>query len=446
MFFPLAMQLPQTFIPTAREVGLLAMMTEICLTVAMFSFLGAFVFFLSRGNSVHPSHRAAGGLTAVICLIAGVAYWYIRYYFHDVLHQVAITNDPAGKRVIIRDAFFAIGQYRYMDWLATTPLLLLKTVLSLKVKPREIVGWIALLLGADVWMVLAGSIGDQQFSPEGALLVRPHLLWGTLSTLGYLVIPYVLLVRLGPRYGGWADDESGHAFRVMAFATITTWGVYPLGYLVPVIFPRGDFNWVHLAFTIADLVNKIGVGVVAYLAGAEALARRVPPESVQPERLSTLRGRWGGGRIFLSELHIDKPRAAVETPGMEIAIQLALFLENQPGTLAAVCDELAAASINILALTISDTVDHSVVRMIVSDTDKALNIFEEHGTLVVENEVLLIEIDNKPGSLSRIAHELASAEVNIEYAYLATGHETSKGLMVLRLSDAEKALELLQKL
>ena len=131
---------------------------------------------------------------------------------------------------------------------------------------------------------------------------------------------------------------------------------------------------------------------------------------------------------------------------MEIATQLALFLENTPGTLAAVCDELAKASINILALTISDTVDHSVVRMIVSDTDKALSIFEEHGTLVVENEVLLIEIDNKPGSLSKISHELAGAEINIEYAYLATGHGTAQGLMVLRLSDAEKALSLLKDL
>ena len=128
---------------------------------------------------------------------------------------------------------------------------------------------------------------------------------------------------------------------------------------------------------------------------------------------------------------------------MEIATQLALFLENQPGTLAAVCDELAAAQINILALTISDTVDHSVVRMIVSDTDRALAIFEEHNTLAVENEVLLMDIDNKPGSLSRIAHKLAEMDVNIEYAYLATGQKSEQGLMVLRVSDAEKALSLL---
>ncbi len=129
---------------------------------------------------------------------------------------------------------------------------------------------------------------------------------------------------------------------------------------------------------------------------------------------------------------------------MEIATQLALFLENQPGTLAAVCDALAEADINILALTISDTVDHSVVRMVVSDTPRALDIFEEHGTLVVENDVLIIEIDNKPGSLSRIAHALSEAEINIEYMYLATGHTSQQGLLVLRADDAEEALEVLK--
>jgi hypothetical protein len=143
-------------------------------------------------------------------------------------------------------------------------------------------------------------------------------------------------------------------------------------------------------------------------------------------------------------LQLDIFPVAGQTRGMEIGTQLALFLENQPGTLAAVCDELAAASINILALTISDTVDHSVVRMIVSDTQLALHIFEEHGTLVVENEVLLIDIDNRPGSLSRIAHRLAEISVNIEYAYLATGGKSEKGLLVLRASDAGKALAALQ--
>src|SRR6266550_1177967 len=112
---------------------------------------------------------------------------------------------------------------------------------------------------------------------------------------------------------------------------------------------------------------------------------------------------------------------------MQIAKQLAIFLENRPGMLARVCDALAEAKINIFAITTSDTVDHSVVRMVVSDPRKALLLFEEHGTLVVEAEVLMIEGDNRPGSLARIAHRLADAAINIEYCYCATPPDAKKG-------------------
>jgi hypothetical protein len=128
---------------------------------------------------------------------------------------------------------------------------------------------------------------------------------------------------------------------------------------------------------------------------------------------------------------------------MELVTQLALFLKNKPGTLAAVCDALAEANINIFALTISDTVDHSVVRMVVSDTDKALSIFEAHGTLVVENEVLMVEHDNHPGTLSEIAKKLAENKVNIEYAYLTGGPHSKTGLAILRPDDVKKAIEIL---
>ena len=128
---------------------------------------------------------------------------------------------------------------------------------------------------------------------------------------------------------------------------------------------------------------------------------------------------------------------------MHIAAQLALFLENKPGTLARVCDELEKAKINIFAISTSDTIDHSVVRMVVSDTRKALLLFEEHGTLVIENEVLMIEGNNKPGSLAKLAHKLAAAKVNIEYAYCATAPDARKGLLILRPSNCKKALKVL---
>jgi hypothetical protein len=128
---------------------------------------------------------------------------------------------------------------------------------------------------------------------------------------------------------------------------------------------------------------------------------------------------------------------------MEVTTQLALFLANKPGTLAAVCDALAAEEINIFGLTISDTVDHAVVRMVVSDPKKALMIFEEHGTLVVENEVLMLEHDNKPGTISAIAKKLAAEKINIEYAYLASAPSAAKGLLIFRPNNLKRAVEIL---
>jgi hypothetical protein len=132
-------------------------------------------------------------------------------------------------------------------------------------------------------------------------------------------------------------------------------------------------------------------------------------------------------------------------PRMQITQQLAVFLENRPGMLARVCDALAEEKINIYAISSSDTVDHIVIRLVVSDADRARHLFEERGVLVVANEVLMIESTNKPGSLAEIAHKLARAKVNIEYAYCATPPREKRGLLILRASDAKKALKVLNR-
>jgi hypothetical protein len=128
---------------------------------------------------------------------------------------------------------------------------------------------------------------------------------------------------------------------------------------------------------------------------------------------------------------------------MEITKQLAIFLDNRPGMLARLADALAEAKINIYAITTSDTVDHTVIRMVVSDYRKALHLFEAHGTLVVEDDVLMVQAGNRPGELARIGHRLADAKVNIEYCYSATSPEAKKGLLILRVSNAAKALKVL---
>jgi hypothetical protein len=131
---------------------------------------------------------------------------------------------------------------------------------------------------------------------------------------------------------------------------------------------------------------------------------------------------------------------------VRVVEQLAIFIANRPGTLVEVCDALAEDKINIYGLTVSDTVDHAVVRMVVSDTSRAIALLESHGTLVLESEVIMVENDNRPGSLSRIASMLAKAKINIEYAYLASMPAARKGLLIIRVSDVKRAFKILSQL
>ena len=129
---------------------------------------------------------------------------------------------------------------------------------------------------------------------------------------------------------------------------------------------------------------------------------------------------------------------------MKSVKQLALFLENKPGTLSKVCSAIAAAKINIYAISVSDAVDHAVVRMVVSEPQKALHLLGEHGVLVVERDVLMLEGRNKPGELASIAAKLSRHKVNIEYAYSATPSNAARGAMILRVDNPKKAARILK--
>ncbi|MGD0059530.1 MAG: ACT domain-containing protein [Verrucomicrobiia bacterium] len=129
---------------------------------------------------------------------------------------------------------------------------------------------------------------------------------------------------------------------------------------------------------------------------------------------------------------------------MKIVKQLALFLENRPGTLSKVCEALATAKINIYAISVSDAVDHAVVRMVLDNSHEALHLLGERGVLVIERDVLMLEGRNKPGELAEIAAKLARNKVNIEYAYSATPTNALTGAMVLRVDNPKKAARILK--
>jgi hypothetical protein len=128
---------------------------------------------------------------------------------------------------------------------------------------------------------------------------------------------------------------------------------------------------------------------------------------------------------------------------MKVVTQLAVFLENKPGTLAVLCETLAAMKIDVFALSVSDGVDHAIVRMVVSEPRKALHMFGERGTMVVEREVLMIEGESKPGEMASIAKKLAAEKVNIEYVYAAAAPGAKKGIIILRVDNMTRAKRVL---
>lgn len=157
--------------------------------------------------------------------------------------------------------------------------------------------------------------------------------------------------------------------------------------------------------------------------------------------------RNGGGEATFETA--PRPHGALSNAQnfmVKIVTQLAVFIENKPGTLASVCDVLAKEGINIWGLATSDTTDHNVVRLVVDDPERALDLFEERGTLVVESDVLMVENRNQPGALSKIAKALAKKKVNIEYAYLASHPGDVRGLLILRVSNPKSALSALKAL
>ena len=131
---------------------------------------------------------------------------------------------------------------------------------------------------------------------------------------------------------------------------------------------------------------------------------------------------------------------------MPIEKQLSVFMENKPGHLSRICNALAENDINIRAMSVHDTVDHAIVRLIVDQPTKALVILEDEGVYTIAQDVVLLDIENKPGIISTIARKLFRADINIEYAYCTASKNQDYGCIVVKTKDPESTLEILETL
>ena len=124
--------------------------------------------------------------------------------------------------------------------------------------------------------------------------------------------------------------------------------------------------------------------------------------------------------------------------------QLSLFLENSPGQLRPPIDALARAGINIVTLSLADTQQFGILRLIVPDWQQARTVLERAGCIVKVNEVLAIEVANQPGGLKRILEVVDRAGLNIEYMYAFTEKRGDKAMLVFRFTDPDAALTALK--
>jgi len=124
--------------------------------------------------------------------------------------------------------------------------------------------------------------------------------------------------------------------------------------------------------------------------------------------------------------------------------QLSLFLENKPGRLAEPCRLLAAAGVNIRTLSLADTAQYGILRMIVSDWPKASELFKGSGYAFTTTEVLAVEVPDRPGGLAGILEIFENSDVNIEYMYALTFGRENRAVLIFRFDKPDAAIERLR--
>lgn len=124
--------------------------------------------------------------------------------------------------------------------------------------------------------------------------------------------------------------------------------------------------------------------------------------------------------------------------------QISVFLENKPGRLSEAAEVLAKNGIDISALSLADTDEYGVLRMIVSDPDKAKNALGESGVICKVTDALLVAIDDRPGGFSESLRILTDNGIEVKYMYACVSREQGKAIMVLSVADPAKADELIR--
>jgi hypothetical protein len=123
--------------------------------------------------------------------------------------------------------------------------------------------------------------------------------------------------------------------------------------------------------------------------------------------------------------------------------QFSVFMVNKPGVLAQVLTEIAEAKINLIAITMMDSVEHGVMRMVAQSPAKIRKVLKKLNMPFSETDVLCITLSNRAGALANVTQKLSQAHINISYAYCTAGAKGGKTTGILKVADVKKAIKVL---
>lgn len=211
---------------------------------SMFALFGGALFlFLERGNVPRRWHTNVT-LAGIICMVAGFSYYYMQGLYLN--------------------AGVSPTRFRYVDWLFTVPMMCTQFYLLLRPAGAQ-PGSLWRLVVAGVWMIGFGYFGE-------TTQAYWSILWGAVSTLGYLVIVYEIwfgpLAKVAEQS---SSEEVVRAFTYLSYFVLIGWAIYPLGYMT---LPFNVFESLHLnrnlVYNFGDVVNKLGFGLVIYVMARRA--------------------------------------------------------------------------------------------------------------------------------------------------------------------------------
>lgn len=125
--------------------------------------------------------------------------------------------------------------------------------------------------------------------------------------------------------------------------------------------------------------------------------------------------------------------------------QLSVFIENKPGGLAPIIEALGKSNVDISALSLADTSEYGILRIIVNNPDLAVTVLKELGVVVKKTDVLAVAMDDTPGGLSKVLEVFVKNDINVDYMYAFVGSVTNKALMVVKVTDSSAAAKALDK-